>query len=66
MTTETEKTQPTIGIDCRCGEKISLDRIPFEAFDRRFVAQCDHCGARFEIIKGEHSQIGLVMPRGRR
>ncbi len=68
MTDETKENAPTLFVECVCGAKIDLDKVPFEALNRRIVRECKECGARFEIIQGEHKQLDsqLRLQRGPR
>lgn len=56
-----------VGFPCNhCGETVDLSKHPYDAFDRRFIAECSNCRARFEVIRGDHSQVNNKMDRARR
>lgn len=64
---QTSTEADVVGFPCdHCKAMIDLSKHPYNAFERRFIAECSKCRARYEVIHGEHSQVNDKMPRGPR
>ena len=61
---QTSTETDVVGFPCdHCGTMIDLSKHPYDAFDRRFIAECPKCRARFEVIRGDHKQVNNRMDR---
>lgn len=50
---QTSTETDVVGFPCNhCGTTVDLSKHPYDAFDRRFIAECPECRARFEVMRG--------------
>lgn len=64
---QTSTETDVVGFPCdHCGATVDLSKHPYDAFDRRFIAECRQCRARYAVERGDHHQVNNRMDRPQR